>query len=176
QFGGSVGLMINNSCVLDPGYVSTFDDAIAHQFSVSFWAKGLPGQWSPWVTKRGEDNLGWQVRRWSSSANATFTIRGGGAGNDDPQGSKIVSNNLWHHFAAVCDGWSGTRKLYIDGILDPAINLTGDVGPLMVTPNHHVIIGARETSGVSATPSIESGLSGNLYDVRLFNYPLSPSD
>jgi hypothetical protein len=176
QFGGSVGLMINNSCVLDGGYLPTFDDAISHQFSVSFWAKGTPGQWSPWITKRGEDNLGWQVRRHSSSPNATFTIRGGGAGNDDPQGSKVVTDGLWHHYAAVWDGWGGARKLYIDGALDPAINLTGDIGPLMVTPNHHLILGARETSGVSATPAIESGLSGNLYDVRLFNYPLSPSD
>ena len=55
--------MISNSSLLDAGYAPTFDDVIAHQFSVSFWAKGMPGTWNPFVSKRGEEAIGWQVRR-----------------------------------------------------------------------------------------------------------------
>jgi hypothetical protein len=172
QFGGAVGLQIGNSSLLDTGYTPTFDDAISHQFSVSFWAKGIPGTWNGFVSKRGEDAIGWQVRRGSGITEA-FTIRGTGSGNEDGVGSVPINDGEWHHFSAVWDGWNGTRKFYVDGILDPSVNLTGDFAPMMMAPNHHLILGARESSPVTSAPGIEGAFTGSLYDVRMYNYPLS---
>ena len=174
QFGGAVGLQIDNSSRFDAGYAPTFDDVISHQFSVSFWAKGLPGTWNPFLSKRGDESIGWQIRR-GSGLTAAFTIRGTGSGNEDGVGSVAINDGLWHHFAAVWDGYTGTRKCYVDGNLDPNINLTSDYGPLMMAPNHHLILGARE-GGQVPTPAYEGWLSGSLYDVRMYNYPLSTNE
>lgn len=175
QFGGGVGLAIANSSQLDVGYAPTFDDVIARQFSVAFWAKGIPGTWNGFVTKRGEEAIGWQVRRGGGITEA-FTIRGSGSGNADGVGSVAINDGLWHHYAAVWDGHTGTRKCYVDGILDPSVNLTNDFAPMSLAPNHHLVLGAREQGAVSAFPSFEGFYTGLMYDVRLYNYPLSESE
>jgi hypothetical protein len=171
QFDSTLGLSINNSSLLDAGYLPTFDDLLARQFSVSFWAKGIPGTWSPFVSKRGDDVMGWQVRR-SGGVTEAFTLRGSASANADGVGS-ITLDGQWHHYAAVWDGYTGTRKCYVDGNLDPSINLTGDLAPMMMAPNHHLVLGGRESATVAATPTFEGLYGGLLYDVQMFNYPLS---
>jgi len=175
QFGGDVGLAIANSSLLDATYAPTFDDVIARQFTLAFWAKGIPGTWNGFITKRGEDAIGWQMRR-SGGITEAFTIRGSGSGNADGIGSVEINDGLWHHYAAVWDGHTGTRKCYVDGILDPSVNLTNDFAPMLMAANHHLVLGAREQSGVSASPTFEGYYSGLLYDVRMYNYPLSETD
>lgn len=175
QFGGGVGLAIANSSLLDTTYAPTFDDVIARQFSVAFWAKGIPGTWNGFVSKRGEDAIGWQMRR-SGGITEAFTLRGSGSGNADGVGSIAINDGLWHHYAAVWDGHTGTRKCYVDGILDPSINLTNDFAPMGMAPNHHLVLGGREQSGVSSSPTFEGFYNGLLYDVRMYNYPLSETE
>jgi hypothetical protein len=170
---GTVGVVISNSATADLGYLTTFDDGISSTFSIAIWTKGLPGSWNPFISKRGEDGIGWQVRRHGGDNYETFTIRGAGSGNDDPPGSVTITDGNWHHFAAVWDGLVGTRKCYVDGVLDPNINLIGDYGPMSLAPNHHIGLGVRE----SATPGgFEGWFNGKLYDVRVYNYPLTASD
>jgi hypothetical protein len=166
---GSVGVAISNSATADAGYLTTFDDGIAYSFSVALWTKGLPGSWNPFISKRGEDGIGWQVRRHGGDPTETFTIRGAGAGNDDPNGSINITDGNWHHFAAVWNGITGTRKCYVDGVLDPNINLVGDTGPMSLAPNHHLGLGVREGG------AFESWFNGKLYDVRIYNYAISAS-
>ena len=170
----SAGLLISNSSMLDAGYSPTFDDVISRQFTVSFWAKGIPGTWNGFITKRGEDNIGWQMRRGGGITEA-FTIRGTASGNADGVGSVAINDGAWHHFAAVWDGYTGTRKCYVDGNLDPSVNLSGDFGPMVLAGNHHLILGARETSAVGTTPAVEGQYQGLLYGVEMYNYPLSES-
>ena len=172
KFDGNVGLVIANSCMLDAGYLPTFDDLIARQFSVAFWAKGIPGTWNAFVSKRGEEAIGWQMRRGGGITEA-FTIRGSGSSNADGVGSTAINDGQWHHYTAVWDGYTGTRKCYIDGNLDPGINITGDTAPMVMASNHRLVLGARDTGAVSSSPAIEGGLNGLLYDVQMFNYPLS---
>jgi hypothetical protein len=171
--GVTVGLAVNNSASSDSGYLATFDDGLSSAFSVAFWAKGLPGGWNGFVSKRGENGIGWQVRRHGGDNFETFTIRGAALGNDDPLGSIAINDGQWHHFAAVWDGITGMRKCYIDGVLDPKINLVGDYGPMSLAPDHHVGIGARE----SGTPGgFETWFAGKLADVRIYNYPLTSAE
>ncbi|HWQ90606.1 MAG TPA: LamG-like jellyroll fold domain-containing protein, partial [Clostridia bacterium] len=172
MFNKTSGLMINNSSVLDSGYAPTFDNMIRRQFSVSFWAKGIPDTWNGFISKRGEEAIGWQVRR-SGGITEAFTIRGTGSSNADGIGSVAINDGQWHHFAAVWDGYTGTRKCYVDGVLDPSVNLVNDFGPMTMAPNHHLVLGAREAAAVSLTPGYEGYYQGSLYDVSLYNYPLS---
>jgi hypothetical protein len=175
MFGGASGLMIDNSSLLDANYAPTFDDVMASQFSVSFWAKGIPSTWNGFISKRGEEAIGWQIRR-SGGITEAFTLRGSASGNADGVGSVEINDGGWHHFAAVWDGHTGTRKCYVDGVLDPSINLTGDFAPMVMSPNHHLVLGGREQGGVSASPGFEGYYNGLLYDVRMYNYPLNETE
>jgi hypothetical protein len=170
--GGNVAIGIDNTSLSDAGYMNTFDDTISERFSVIFWAKGYPpGTWGPaFIGKRGEDNVGWQIRRLSGNGNPGFTLRGT-AGADDPNGSIAVDTNSWHHYAATWDGFTGVRRFYVDGRL--ALDLTGDTGLMALASGFRLMLGARE-SNVPGTP--EAIFTGTLYDVRIYNYALSQAE
>ncbi len=163
----NVGVLIGNSKVGNTGYTNTFDTLLANQFSVAFWAKGFPGVWGPFVSKNGESS-GFQVRRYSTGTKSTFSLRGT-PGADDPGGSVNINDGLWHHFAAVWDGTLGTRKLYVDGTLDSSINLTGDTGPWADPSGSALGLGVRDNAGLG------SYFAGKLYDVRVYQGPLTVS-
>ncbi len=166
---GNVGVSINNSASGDSGYQNTYDDLIRSEFTIAFWAKGFPGEWGPWVSKRGEDGIGWQLRRMGNDPVAGFTLRG--VDNDDGTGSPInVSDNqpIWHHYAGVWNQDTGTRTLYVDGVFSHVVNNT--IAQVMTqAPAKHLALGAREQGG----SGYESYFSGKLFDVRIYNTPLT---
>ncbi len=194
----SVAVLITNTCLNDTSYAPTFDDVIANNFTIAFWAKlnaAYAQNWVPWISKRGEDSYGFKVRRNGSANTEAFTLRGVLAGNevtagytsggvayanhDDAGGSVTISTvGVWHHYAAVFDGYSGNRKFYVDGVPDSAINTANDFGPFMLAANHHLVIGAAENNQVpnanyAAVLDSNTGFNGRLYDVRIYNYALA---
>ncbi len=169
----NVAVQIANSATTDGGtYLPTFDSGVSSQLTVAFWAKGMPGDWSPWVSKRGEEN-GWQFRRMGNTPNAGFTIRG--LWDSDGWGSTINVNDTpakWHHFAAVWDQSSGTRKLYVDGVLSHVVSTPTDQ-TMSLAPGSHLVLGGRQQSNGTG---FESYFSGLLFDVRVFNNALEQQD
>lgn len=169
----NVAVQIANSATTDGlTYLPTFDSGVSDQLTVAFWAKGMPQNWSPWVSKRGEDH-GWQVRRMGSNPNAGFTIRG--LWDSDGFGSEINVNDTpakWHHFAAVWDRSSGTRRLYVDGVFSHVIS-TPTTQTMDLAPGSHLVLGGRQQ--VNGT-GFESYFSGLLFDVRIFNNALEQQD
>ncbi|WP_367870736.1 LamG-like jellyroll fold domain-containing protein [Luteolibacter sp. Populi] len=163
---GNVAVMIQNSATTDgAGYQTTFDDQSRNQISVAFWAKGFPGEWSPWVAKGGEGGAGWQVRRVALDPVAGFTVRG--LGNEDHGGSSVnVNNNDWHHFVGVWDQITGVRSLYVDGVLSHDVNTLGDV--MNMATGQHLVLGGRQTDGVN----FSNYFAGKLYDVRIYKQKL----
>ncbi|MGC3959764.1 MAG: LamG domain-containing protein [Verrucomicrobiota bacterium] len=161
---GGVAVSVNNSASGDAGYLPTYDTLLTNSFTISFWAKGIPDWWSAWVSKNGDDNVGYQVRRYGGDSLPTFTIRGT-PGDDDVQGQTDLSNtSVWRQYTAVWNGSLGTRQLYIDGVLDSRINLTGDVGPFNSPSSYHLIIGGQQSSG--GYPA--NRFAGLMYDVRIY--------
>lgn len=168
---GNVGVQVANSALADAGYQGTFDGGVSSQITVAFWAKGFPNEWSPWVGKRGEDGIGWQVRRFANSNGPCFTIRG--LDNQDGGGTAIPVNTpvKWRHFAAVWDQSTGVRSLYVDGVLSHVVtNTTDDV--MSQAPNHHLILGGRSGGG----DGLENPFAGQLFDVRIYNNALTPQE
>jgi hypothetical protein len=167
---GNVGVMVTNSATTDGGYLNTYDDVIRNKFTIAFWAKGFPGQWNPWVSKRGDDGIGWQLRRMDNDPVAGFTLRG--VDNEDGRGSLInVNDTSWHHFVGVWNQATGTRTLYVDGVFSHDVN--NPVGQMMnLAAGKHLALGAREQGGTG----FASYFAGLLFDVRLYSYPLAESE
>jgi hypothetical protein len=166
---GNVAVSINNSGSSDAGYLPTFDNLMNTNFTIAFWAEGLPGSWSAWVSKDGDDNVGYQVRRYGGDNMAAFTLRGT-PGADDVEGVDDLSDtSVWHQYTAVWNGTLGTRQLYTDGAIDPGINLTTDYAPFNLANNYHLVIGGQQASG--GDPDNE--FAGRIFDVRIYNSALS---
>ena len=162
---GNVAVMIQNSATSDGGYLTTFDDQSRSQISVAFWAKGFPGEWSPWVAKGGEDGIGWQMRRIALDPVAGFTVRG--LGNPDDFGGNVNVNDInWHHFVGVWDQLTGVRSLYVDGVLSHDVNTLGDV--MNMAAGQHLVLGGRQTDGVN----FGNYFAGKLFDVRIYKQKL----
>lgn len=167
---GSVAVMITNSDIAELEYVETFDGQMAKKFSIAFWAKGTPlGNWNPWVSKRGEDGQGYQVRRYSDPfpIRPTFTLRGT-TGNDDPDSGTQVDGDTWHHYAATWDGTTGIRRLYLDG--NRILGVSDDFGPMVPATGDHLMLGARDYNGVG------NFFQGLLFDVRVYSYALGAAE
>ncbi len=185
-YNGDTGLAISNSSTLDARYVNTFDNPINNAFSVTCWAKGFPGQWSPWVSKFGETEAGWQLRDDGSVSNgqtySCFTVRNGGVGanslgtdvygNPDDMATRSIASDdgNWHLYAGIFSAATGLRSLYVDGVL--AAQETGNAAYTLAAAEH-LCIGAKDSPPGN---SITNFSSIEIFDVRIYNYPLSQSD
>jgi poly(hydroxyalkanoate) depolymerase family esterase len=170
----------NTSLAWDSHYTNTFDNRINNSFTVTCWAKGLPGGWNPWVSKYGENEKGWQLRTdgsaptypcWTIRNNNAGTVTLGAAvyGNPEDMASRsmTVNDGKWHHYAGTFDAESGIRCLYVDGELAAAE--TGNA-PCNLAATNRLMLGARDGgSSTSSSGGYGSYFTGNLYDVRIYN-------
>jgi len=182
-FNSAYAVRVNNSSATDAGYQSSFDDVMAHKFTVTFWTKTADqANWVAWMAKRGDDGLGFQIRRYNSKKE-DFSLRetqlhsytqGNSAFEDMLTTSTKLYDSKWHLCAAIWDGYNGTRQFLVDGVLDPGMSETGDYATFALARNHHLVIGSEENTTVGSTWVNQNGyLNGMMYDVRIFNYPLT---
>jgi hypothetical protein len=142
-------------------------------FSVSLWAN--IGLWSTaWnhvmIGNRGEDNVGWQIRRYSGE-NLCFTTRG--VGNDDMASVITPPLNEWIHITCVYDNAANTKTIYINGVQDSVVTTT--VGAHITATTHNTYIGARATSG-NTGPDTTTFFTGLLDEIRVYNRALTAGE
>lgn len=94
--------------------------------------------------------------------------------DDNGYGGTINVNEnpaVWHHFAGVWDQSSGTRKLYVDGVLS-IVNYNALGQTMRLAPSQALTLGAR-ADGVNG---YQAYLAGLLYDVRIYKQALFASE
>jgi hypothetical protein len=184
------GMAIANSATSDGAYTNTFDTSA---LSVAFWAKDRgPGgaSWLAWVAKDGYNNngeyngIGWSVGTEAWSQFLYFDMEGIDRGGiaytlgDGLWGNGILQcspqnlpgdNTTWHHYATTFNPETGVRRTYFDGTL--AAEQTG-CAPYAKAPDKHLTIAAQEQTLTGFTGFHR----GFMYDVRFYNYPLTPSE
>ncbi len=168
-------MLITNTATADSNYQNTFDANIQNGFSVTFWEKGFPGSWNPYVSKNGE-TPGFQVRRHASDNYPCFTLRGT-PGTDDPTdaSSLNVNNNNWHYFDATWEGVAGVRHLYVDNVLWSTV--TGDTGPFTLATTCHLMLGGKQNYNSNGTQGTYGNwFAGKLYDVRFYSGALTTAE
>ncbi|MGJ8638576.1 MAG: LamG-like jellyroll fold domain-containing protein [Opitutaceae bacterium] len=179
---GSNGVAISNTISTDTNYEATFDTEInaANAMTVSFWARGSLGRWSPYLCKYGENAEGFQVRRRNSTAETTFTLRST-EGEDDPvAGNATATESNWVHYLAVWDGSNGgTRKLYINGVEDAVfagnVGADASVGGPGNASGYQLTFGMRD-NGESGTGTYGNYFNGELDDVAIWSRALTASE
>jgi hypothetical protein len=169
---GSFGMALSLAgadCV-DLGEQAAFDPI--GSFSVSLWANAEVWN-SDWahamIGNRGEDNVGWQIRRYASSSNIAFTTRG--VGNDDTQSNAVMPLGDWVHIACVYDNSANTKQIYINGALDQEV--TTNAGVSIAATTHNTYIGARATSDNTGQEAFFTGL---LDEIQVYNKALSAGE
>ena len=174
---GTSAISISNSSTLDPSYTNTFDDTLTNAFSVTFWAKGYPGNWNPWVSKYGE-GPGWQMRDEGDNADSGFTLRGATPGtitlgstpygdSEDLRGTIPSNDSNWHFYAGTFDSVSSNRLWYVDGVLSAQVI---DNGAYNLSPASHLAIGGKDAA---AGNSFGSFFTGEIYGVKIYNTALT---
>ena len=168
-FNGDTGIAIQNSSIADANYTNTFDTVIHHSFSVGCFAKGWPAAWNPFVSKYGENGLGWQLRQYGfNGVSPCWTVRGTGD-NDDMAATSLnlsTDTNNWHLYVATYDAPTRVRSLYVDGVLSATET---NNGAYALSPSSHLCIGARD----NGTNNFGNYFTGQIYDVRVYNYALT---
>jgi hypothetical protein len=191
---GNTAVVIANTSTNDANYESTFDTGISNAFTITFWAKGWPAGWSPWVSKYGETGDpagGWQMRvDGQNNTSPCWTVRGGGGtvtmgtgvyGNsEDLAATSLTYGNdgQWHFYCGTYDVSTGIRNLYVDGAL--AAQVTGQ-GQYTTSPLMHLVIGARDQppgspGDLSVSNNLTGFYTGLIYDVRIYNVALTGTE
>ena len=172
--------------IVNDTYETTFDPPeLGNGFSIAFWGRGTPTRWQAYVSKNGEGNNGYQVRRRASTFQTTFTLRSTD-GNDDPDVGVDTFNNdpagedEWHHYTATWTaGENGFRNFYIDGeLVHTEIDwiegqVTDDGEPIAPdnaygsSRNEFLVFGGRDSGGV-----IGDGGALCMDDIRIYNRPV----
>lgn len=174
-FNGDTGIAISNSSLADANYTNTFDTTIHNSFTVGCFAKGWPGTWNPWVSKWGENGYGWQLRQYGfNGVSPAWTIRGTGDADDmAATGLNLATDtNSWHFYVGTYNANTRVRNLYVDGVLSASET---NNGTYTMTPWSHVALGARD-NGINGTNAFGNYFTGEIYDVRIYNYALAGSE
>ena len=181
----NVAVLITNTAASDSNYQTMFDQGISNRFSATFWFKasaaGAPPFAGTWVSKSGNTPYGWKSRPLSPYVD--FTLR---SNTGETNTSSITSNpntftdGAWHHVACVFDGSGAAslRKFYVDGVIQYQSNGTTNYSVNLANMSH-LILGADQgdkdgVTGVQFTNApINTFFPGLMYDVRIYNYPLT---
>jgi Concanavalin A-like lectin/glucanases superfamily/GLEYA domain len=109
--------IINNGIVFNGSYSLSASFGTYSQFSYSVWAKGGT-QTSPYseIFLGGDADIQFGGEMGQNTINVFFQ------GTTLDQGSKVVTDNNWHHVVLTWDG--NIVKIYVDGVLDQSAENT----------------------------------------------------
>jgi len=161
----------NDDCV-DLGKDDAFNPA--GSFSVSLWAN--VEEWSTdWggvmIANRGENNVGWQLRRPNNN-NFCFTTRG--VGSDDFNSNVNLPLNEWINITCVYDSEAHTKTIYFDGNLIRTVTLN-NANSVIAETTHNTYIGARANNANDGIDE-ERLFKGMLDNILLYDRALSEAE
>ncbi|MCP4423252.1 MAG: hypothetical protein GY803_02040, partial [Chloroflexi bacterium] len=97
-----------------------FDWGVNDSFSVELWVKGEPGQTCAdndeiLISRKDSYAGGWSLGCRGNTGKATFQLEDSNGISLTLQSSRVITDGLWHHLAAVRDGTTAINAFYIDG-------------------------------------------------------------
>ncbi len=146
-------------------YITVSSFPLSNSFAYSVWVN-VPASWTDsYPTVIGVRNAGSTLvaeliaRHSGVSDKAHFQIRTGGQWYSANSNSALSSG--WHHLVAVYDSTNSNIKLYVDGKQHDSQN-----GPSSFS--------LTDTLYIGKTNSTDFDFNGQIDDVRVYNYALTP--
>ena len=130
-------------------------------FSVSLWANievWNVDRGHALIANRGLSGQGWALRR-STSTTLYFTVRGVTTEDTESKSPVFLSPIQWIHIVCVYDSVNHTKRIYLNGVEDVMVTVTGTYAP---ANTYNTYIGAR------ANPTPQGFFTGKLDDVRYY--------
>ena len=91
-----------------------------------------------------------------------------GWGSDDPQGSTVITDNIWHQVVYSYDNTSKLMKVYTDGVLENTTTNVGEGANIAASANQKWYLGG-DPLGTTWTASATNNFNGNIGIFRQYN-------
>ena len=91
-----------------------------------------------------------------------------GWGSDDPQGSTVITDNVWHQVVYSYDNTSKLMKIYTDGVLENTMTNVNEGANIAASANQKWYLGG-DPLGTTWTTSASNNFNGSLGIFRQYN-------
>ena len=132
------------------------------------WVKmnGSNATYMPMAVMTNASSITFNERFWLGVQNSRAQWHGWGS--DDPQGSTVITDNIWHHVAFSYDNSSKLMKVYTDGVLENTTTNVGEGANIAASANQKWYLGG-DPLGTTWTASASNNFNGNIGIFRQYN-------
>lgn len=132
------------------------------------WVKmnGSNATYMPMAVMTNASSITYYERFWLGVQNSRAQWHGWGS--DDPQGSTVITDNIWHQVVFSYDNSSKLMKVYTDGVLENTTTNVNEGANIAASANQKWYIGG-DPLGTTWTASASNNFNGNIGIFRQYN-------
>ena len=132
------------------------------------WVKmnGSNATYMPMAVMTNASTIDYYARFWLGVQNSRAQWHGWGS--DDPQGSTVITDNIWHQVVFSYDNTSKLMKVYTDGVLENTTTNVGEGANIAASANQKWYLGG-DPLGTTWTASASNNFNGNIGIFRQYN-------
>jgi hypothetical protein len=132
------------------------------------WVKmnGSNATYMPMAVMTNASSITFNERFWLGVQNSRAQWHGWGS--DDPQGSTVITDNVWHQVVYSYDNTSKLMKVYTDGVLENTTTNVNEGANIAASANQKWYIGG-DPLGTTWTGGASNNFNGNIGIFRQYN-------
>ena len=132
------------------------------------WVKmnGSNATYMPMAVMTNASSITFNERFWLGVQNSRAQWHGWGS--DDPQGSTVITDNIWHHVAFSYDNSSKLMKVYTDGVLENTTTNVNEGANIAASANQKWYLGG-DPLGTTWTGGASNNFNGHIGIFRQYN-------
>jgi len=140
----------------------------SNQRTFEMWVKmnGTNATYMPIAVMTNASSITFNERFWLGVQNSRAQWHGWGS--DDPQGSTVITDNIWHHVAFSYDNSSKLMKVYTDGVLENTTTNVGEGANIAASSNQRWYIGG-DPLGTTWTGGASNNFNGQIGVFKQYN-------
>ena len=132
------------------------------------WVKmnGSNATYMPMAVMTNASSITYNERFWLGVQNSRAQWHGWGS--DDPQGSTVITDNIWHHVSFSYDNSSKLMKVYTDGVLENTTTNVNEGANIAASANQKWYLGG-DPLGTTWTGGASNNFNGHIGIFRQYN-------
>ena len=140
----------------------------SNQRTFEMWVKmnGSNATYMPMAVMTNASSITFNERFWLGVQNSRAQWHGWGS--DDPQGSTVITDNIWHHVAFSYDNSSKLMKIYTDGVLENTMTNVNEGANIAASSNQRWYIGG-DPLGTTWTGGASNNFNGQIGVFKQYN-------